>query len=260
MKISLSLAGLAAISLASLPATAASPHSFTGKGALYSEYEYRGLAQTSEDPALQLTLDYAHASGFYLGTFLSNVKWLEDTGEVLGIPSDAKLEWDIYGGYKWAFAPGWTADLGALRYEYPSSSSFGNSLGSPETTELYAGISYGLATLKYSYAVSQLFGVPDSEGSDYLELAVNYPVMEKLTLSGVLGHQRYKGSQPVSGRPFDNGNFDYTVWKLGATYDFGSGFSAGAYYKDTDADPVYFTFLGKDWSRDRLVAFVAYSF
>ena len=34
----------------------ASPHTFTGKLALYSEYEYRGLAQTSEDPALQLTL------------------------------------------------------------------------------------------------------------------------------------------------------------------------------------------------------------
>ena len=260
MKTFLPLAALAAISAASLPAAAASPHSFSGKGALYSEYEYRGLAQTSEDPALQLTLDYAHASGFYMGTFLSNVKWLEDTGEVLGIPSDAKVEWDIYGGYKWSFAPGWTADLGALRYEYPSSSSFGNSLGSPETTELYAGISYGPATLKYSYAVSQLFGVPDSEGSDYLELAVNYPAMEKLTLNGVLGHQRYKGSQPVSGRPFDNGHFDYTVWKLGATYDFGSGFSAGAYYKGTDADPVYFTFLGKDWSRDRLVAFAAYSF
>jgi len=85
---------MTAISLACLPATAAGdPHAFSGKVALYSEYEYRGLAQTSEDPAIQLTLDYAHASGFYLGTFLSNVKWLEDTGEHLGIPTDAKLEW-----------------------------------------------------------------------------------------------------------------------------------------------------------------------
>jgi len=50
-------------------------------------------------------------------------------------------------------------------------------LGSPDTTEVYAGVSYGPATLKYSYALSQIFGVPDSEGSDYLELAVNQPVM-----------------------------------------------------------------------------------
>jgi uncharacterized protein (TIGR02001 family) len=35
-------------------------HSFTGKVALYSEYEYRGISQTSEKPALQLNLDYAH--------------------------------------------------------------------------------------------------------------------------------------------------------------------------------------------------------
>ena len=60
---------------------AARPHSFTGKVALYSEYEYRGIAQTSEKPALQLNLDYAHASGFYLGTFLTNIKWLEDIAE-----------------------------------------------------------------------------------------------------------------------------------------------------------------------------------
>ena len=54
------------------PAPAATPeHSFTGKIALYSEYEYRGLAQTSEDPALQFTFDYAHASGFYVGTFIT---------------------------------------------------------------------------------------------------------------------------------------------------------------------------------------------
>jgi hypothetical protein len=64
----------------------------------------------------------------------------------------------------------------------------------------------------------------------------------------------------VFGKPFDNGKFDYTVWKLGATYDFGSGISAGAYYKGTDAEPAYFTYEGKDWSRDRLVAFVSYSF
>ena len=254
------IAGLAALSLASLAASAAGPHAFSGKAALYSEYEYRGIAQTSEDPALQLTLDYAHASGFYLGTFLSNVKWLEDTGEALGIPSDAKVEWDIYGGYKWSIAPGWTADLGVLRYEYPSSGAFGSALGSPETTELYAGVSFGPATLKYSHATTQIFGVPDSEGSSYLELAVNHEVMDKLTLNALLGHQRYKGSQPYAGGDWDNGNFDYTVWKVGATYDFGNGLTAGAYYKGTDADPVYFTIKGKDWSRDRLVGFVAYSF
>jgi uncharacterized protein (TIGR02001 family) len=241
------------------PAAPESPHSFTGKLALYSEYEYRGISQTSEKPALQLNLDYAHASGFYIGTFLTNIKWLLDTGAVLGTPIDGKVEWDIYGGYKWGFAEGWTLDVGYLRYEYPGSNSVPNAFVKPNTDEVYVGVSYGPATLKYSYGLSDIFGVPNSEGSDYIELSVNYPLMEKLTLNGVLGHQRYKGSQPAAGN-FDNGQFDYTVWKIGATWDFGGGWSAGGYYKGTDADSAYFTYKGKDWSKDRLVGFVAWTF
>jgi hypothetical protein len=102
--------------------------------------------------------------------------------------------------------------------------------------------------------------VPESKGSDYIELALNQPLIkDKLTLNAILGHQRYKGTQPLAGN-FDNGQFDYTVWKIGGTWDFGKGWTAGAYYKGTDADPAYFTFKGKDWSRDRLVGFVAYTF
>jgi len=66
----------------------------------------------------------------------------------------------------------------------------------------------------------------------------------------VLGHQNYRHSSQLS----------YTVWKIGATYDFGGGFNAGAYYKGTDAEESLYTVKGKDWSKDRLVAFVSYSF
>ncbi len=251
---------LATLSLASgIAAAADSPHTFTGKVALYSEYEYRGLAQTDEKPALQLTLDYAHSSGFYVGTFLTNNKWLKITGDVIGAPIDGDIEWDIYGGYKWGLANGVTLDVGYLRYEYPGSNGVENFFSKPNTDEVYVGVSFGPATLKYSYGLSDIFGVVDSKGSDYLELAVNQPLMDKLTLNALVGHQRYKGTQAASGN-FDNSLFDYTVWKIGATWDFGHGLSAGAYYKGTDADPRYFTYNGKDWSDDRLVAFVAWSF
>jgi len=177
----------------------------------------------------------------------------------VGAQTDARIEWDIYGGYKWAFSKDWTLDVGYLRYEYPNSNALGTALVKPNTDEVYAGVSYGPATLKYSYSINELFGVPHSEGSDYIELSVNYPIIDKVTLNGVLGHQRYKGNQPAAGN-FDNGLFDYTVWKIGATYEFGNGFSAGAYYKGTDADPIYFTLKDKDASKDRLVGFVAWSF
>ena len=251
------LLGYQGVALAQAPAAAPEPtpvHTFTGKVALYSEYEYRGISQTSEKPALQLNLDYAHASGLYVGTFLTNIKWLKDTAEVNGFTTNANIEWDIYAGYKFEVVKDWTLDIGYLRYEYPSSGAFNPK---PNTDEIYAGISYGPATLKYSYSINNTFGVPDSKGSDYLELAVNYPLMDKLTLNGILGHQRYKGSQ-IHG--FHNGDLSYTVWKLGATYDFGGGFNAGAYYKGTDAEEALYTVKGKDWSKDRLVAFVSYSF
>jgi uncharacterized protein (TIGR02001 family) len=250
------LGGLTGLALTQGAALAADTptHSFTGKVAVYSEYEYRGISQTSEKPALQLTLDYAHASGFYVGTFLTNINWLKDTASANGFGSNAKIEWDIYGGYKFEVMKDWTLDLGYLRYEYPSSGAFHPK---PNTDEVYAGISYGPATLKYSYSVNDTFGVPDSKGSDYLELAVNYPVTEKITLNGVLGHQRYKGTQ-IHG--FHNGDLSYTVWKVGATYDVGSGFNVGAYFKGTDAENALYTVKGKDWSKERLVAFVSYSF
>jgi len=229
-------------------------HSFTGKVGLWSEYEYRGIAQSSENPALQLNLDYAHKSGIYIGTFLSNIKWLKDTADVNGFSTDARVEWDIYGGYKFEVVKDWTLDVGYLRYEYPQSSEFNPK---PNTDEVYLGVSYGPATLKYSYSFNDTFAVPSSKGSDYLELTVNYPIIDKLTANGLIGHQRYKGTQSNG---FDNGNLSYTVWKLGATYDFGSGWNAGAYYKGTDADSSLYTVKGKDWSRDRLVGFVTYSF
>lgn len=249
------VAGAAALSFVSTLARADDPppeHTFTGKLALYSEYEYRGISQTSEKPALQLNLDYAHRSGIYVGTFLSNIKWLKD----IDARTKANVEWDIYGGYKFEVVKDWTLDVGYLRYEYPRSSEFNPK---PNTDEVYAGASYGPATLKYSYSFNDTFGVPDSKGSDYLELSVNYPTpgLEKLTINGVVGHQRYKGTQ-IHG--FHNGDLSYTVWKLGATYDFGHGLSAGAYMKGTDAEHDLYTVKGKDWSKSRAVAFVAWTF
>ncbi|MGE5097617.1 MAG: TorF family putative porin [Betaproteobacteria bacterium] len=232
-------------------------HAFTGKVGLFTEYEYRGISQTSEKPALQLNLDYAHRSGFYLGTFLSNIRWLKDTAEVNGFSTKANVEWDIYGGYKFEVVKDVTLDVGYLRYEYPRSGEFDPK---PNTDEVYLGASWGPLSAKYSYSFNDTFGVPDSKGSDYIELDYNQPlamISDKLTFNGVLGHQRYKGTQ-IHG--FHNGDLSYTVWKLGATYDVGRGFNVGAYYKDTNAEHDLYTIKGKDWSKGRLVAFATYSF
>lgn len=250
LKLAAALAALAASTAARAEDPAPPPeHSFTGKAAVYSEYEYRGISQTSEKPALQLNLDYAHRSGLYIGTFLSNIKWLKDTAEANGFSTNADVEWDIYGGYRFEVVKDWTLDVGYLRYEYPGSGAFNPK---PNTDEVYAGVSYGIASLKYSYSFNNTFGVPNSKGSDYTELDINYPLpmLPALTLNGVVGHQTYK----------HNGSLSYNVWKAGATYDLGHGLNAGAYMKGTDAEHALYTVKGKDWSKSRLVGFVTYSF
>ncbi|HLX21794.1 MAG TPA: TorF family putative porin, partial [Usitatibacter sp.] len=69
-----SAAIVATTALALTPASAladeAPDYTLAFKLALYSEYEYRGISQTSEKPAGQLNIDFTHKSGFYIGTFL----------------------------------------------------------------------------------------------------------------------------------------------------------------------------------------------
>ncbi len=238
---------------AAAPAAPAAPepdYTLAFKAALYSEYEYRGISQTSEKPAGQLNIDFTHKSGFYLGTFLSNISWLKDTAEVNGFSTSANVEWDIYGGYRWEFVKDWTLDMGYLRYEYPNSSEFNPK---PNTDEVYVGLATGPWSAKYSYSINNTFGVPDSKGSDYFEIDLNQPITpisDKLTFNGVLGHQTYA----------HNGALSYTVWKAGATWDFGSGWNAGGYVKGTNANHDLYTVKGKDWSKTRLVGFVTYTF
>ena len=232
------------------PAAAPPPdNQFTGKLGLWSEYEYRGISQTSEKPAGQFNLDYSHSSGVYIGTFLSNIKWLKDTAEVNGFSTDANIEWDIYGGYKFEIVKDVTLDVGYLRYEYPSSGAFNPK---PNTDEVYIGAAYGPVSAKYSYSINNTFGVPNSKGSDYFEIDYNQPitpVSDKLTFNGVLGHQTYA----------HNGSLSYTVWKAGATWDFGNGWNVGGYVKGTNAEHDLYTVKGKDWSETRLVGFVTYT-
>ena len=82
-------------------AGSASAQPVTANVSVVSDYRFRGISQSFRRPALQGGVDYAHASGFYIGTWGSTVDkdFLTDT---------KGLEWDIYGGYKFPVGAGWT--------------------------------------------------------------------------------------------------------------------------------------------------------
>src|SRR5688572_6828990 len=222
--------GLAPAQAADAPA---SPYTLTGNVGLYSQYIFRGLTQTNREPALQGGIDYSHSSGFYAGTWGSNVSWLRDNFSYL---SGGSLELDFYGGYKWSFAPDFTLDLGTLYYWYP---------GDPapfalkaDAWEVYAGLSWKWLSAKYSYAIANKnFQLADSDGSWYLDLSANVPIgTTGITLMAHWGMQEFRGTTFFApGVPFNNDTCSYKDWKLGASYALPKDFTIGAFYTDTSS-------------------------
>jgi uncharacterized protein (TIGR02001 family) len=220
------------------PAVAADPGPVTANVTLGSEYRYRGIAQSNSKPTIQGGFDYAHESGFYVGNWNSNISWLSDAAP----GSSAPIEMDFYGGYKKEIAEGLTLDGGILQYYYPTSN-YPSALTNPNTTELYVAATYSFATLKYSYAVSDLFGFAGSKGSGYIDLALNYDTgVEGIVLNGHVGYQKVAGSA--------NPNASYTDWKIGLTKDLGHGMNVAVAYIGTNADgTVYVSPTGQNLGR-----------
>ena len=214
-------------------APAASPHTLTGNVGLFSQYIFRGLTQTNRDPALQGGFDYSHASGFYAGTWLSNISWLKDSPAATGYKSSS-LEWDMYGGYKGTFANSdFGYDVGLLQYYYPGSHDATLFPGTvkADTLELYGALSWKWLSAKYSYGLgNKTFGVANSRGSSYLDISANYPLSEKLALQAHYGKQKFEGSNAgVSNDTVAS----YDDYKLGLTYALPKDFTLGAFYSTT---------------------------
>lgn len=203
-------------------------HATSANFALASEYRYRGIAQTDGDPAVQGGFDYAHSSGVYLGTWGSNVSWLADADEQVS----SSVELDVYGGYRGALGEvAW--DVGVLRYLYPGS--YPTGFVSPHTTELYAMGSWRMLSLKYSHALTNLFGVPDSEGAGYLDLSANVEVGGGFALVAHVGHQRIPSGSQGGIRIRSSSDCSYTDWKLGVARAW-VGLDWSLSYVDTDAN------------------------
>jgi uncharacterized protein (TIGR02001 family) len=172
---------------------------------LTSNYKYRGTDQSSHKPAVQGGFDFAHSSGFYVGNWNSSIS------------AAAGIEMDVYGGYKHEINKSLALDVGLLHYYYPNA-------GLSKTTELYGGLTMGPVTGKLSYAVSKrYFGVEEGRGTIYADTSVNQPLTKTLTLNAHIGATLFDGGGKSVG-----GGVNYVDYKLGATYDLGSGFSAAA--------------------------------
>jgi uncharacterized protein (TIGR02001 family) len=196
-----------------------------------TDYRYRGISQSRLRPALQGGVDFT-AGQFYVGAWASSIKWIKDFG------GDAGVEIDIYGGYKGEIVKDLAYDVGVLTYQYPS-----NKLNpSANTTEIYGALTFGPATLKYSHAVTNTFGNPDSKNSSYLDLTAAFDVGGGVMVTPHIGYQKIKGplSDPAS----------YTDYSVSVSKDF-NGIVPSIAVVGTDADKAFYAspkngkFLGK---------------
>ena len=231
------LTGLVAIPAMALADDPAPPNPLTANIGLTTNYVFRGISQSQNGPAIQGGVDYAHPSGFYVGTWASNVSWVSTVNTTLpGSPAfknNNSMELDLYGGFRQSVGD-FGYDVGAIEYYYPGDKISG--VQSPDTTEVYLSGSWKFLSLKYSHVVSKNFvgwydytNAKNTRNSNYIEANANYDLGGGWGVLGHVGHQRIENLSVAN----------YTDWKLGVTKDVGFGVFTLA-YTDTNADtPTY---------------------
>jgi uncharacterized protein (TIGR02001 family) len=240
-----------------------SPHSIGGNMTFVTNYVARGVSQANFKPALQGSLEYGHASGFYAGFFGSNVSWLADAWEPAapgvnsavygGVTADViskSLEIDLYAGYRNTFLGDFSYDLGVLGYFFPGEYQLDTTtfpgLSKPTTYEVYGGLGWKWITAKLWYTVSDsAFMVGDARGTYYANVAANVPIGETgFNLYGHVGMWNWNGNVGYL-KPYGltNDIYDLTDWKIGATKDW-LGFTFGLFYTGSTADKTVATAPG----------------
>jgi len=171
---------------------------FSANVAMTTDYVWRGVSQTNEDPAIQGGFDYEHESGFSFGTWGSNV----DFGSV------ENMELDLYGAYSHSFGD-LGASIGFIRYMYFDS---GNDI---DFTEINGSLSYKWLT----------FSIANDFDNDnlYYSLGASYDLPQGLSLAATVG--KYE---------FDSGD-DYVHYSIGVSKEIG-GFGFDLTYHDTNSN------------------------
>ena len=133
--LSLILLGALASTVTADDAVGESPHAFSVNVRIATEYLYRGISQSNEDPALQGGFDYAYEPlGLYMGFWASSIEFNAMT------TNTSSIETNFYGGFAGEFPIGVSWDIGGLYYYYPDTN---EDIGADYNfVELYGNLGY----------------------------------------------------------------------------------------------------------------------
>lgn len=175
-----------------------------------TDYVFRGVSQTDEDPSVFGGVDATIGSIGYAGVWVSNVDFGNGTD----------LEFDLYAGIKPAVGAV-TFDLAVIYYGYTDQPA--NSNEDYWEFKGAASVAAGPATLGAAvYYSPEFFG--KTGDATYFEVNAAVPLGEsKFTVSGALGYQQLEGP------------LDYTTWNVGVGYALTDNIGLDVRYHDTDA-------------------------
>ncbi|WP_293645915.1 TorF family putative porin [Thiolapillus sp.] len=185
-----------------LGATSMAQAELTANIGATSNYLWRGVSQTGDAAAISGGIDWAHDSGFYLGTWASNIDWGNGSG----------AEVDFYGGFANEIGD-FGYDLGLIYYYYPTSS-FDDS----DFTEISATGSWKFLEAGIAYTVNGQADSdgPFSNGDIYYHISASFDVAETWSVGGTYGYYDFDTSKSkwddVYGDP-DYGHIQLDVTK-----------------------------------------------
>ncbi|MDB5425002.1 MAG: hypothetical protein JWQ29_2418 [Phenylobacterium sp.] len=187
----------------------ASPFKLSFNIGANTDYVFRGISQTNEDPSVFGGVDATIGGIGYAGVWVSNVDFGNSTD----------VEFDLYGGVKPVLGAV-SFDFGAIYYGYTSQPK-----GSNEDYwefKAAASVPAGPATLGAAVFYSpEFFGKTGK--ATYYEINAAIPIPNtKFSVSGALGHQQVVGPA------------DYNTWNAGVGFALNDHIGFDLRYWDTD--------------------------
>jgi len=227
------------------------PENFTASVTVTSDYAFRGISQTLNDPAGQFNGEWTPGGGpIYIGAFVSYINFRDfATGN-----KTAAVEVDALAGVRGEYnILKW--DVGAVFYVYPGQNH--NNLG------LATNFNYAEGAVKTSWDVMKLFSIvanvnasPNYQGDSgtglYAEAGIDATLPFDINVSGRFGRQWIE-QNAVFGVP------DYNTWSISFSREFFGRVILGAGYFDTSISRAN-CFGGQTFCEARGIGYATFKF
>jgi uncharacterized protein (TIGR02001 family) len=183
-----------------------------------TDYVFRGVSQTDNEPAFQAGLTYSAPFGLYVGAWGSNV----DFGE--GGPN---FEFDYFVGWNKDLSDAWNLDLGVTRYTYEGSD---DGYGSIDYNEYIAKLTWsGPVTIGGILAYSDDYSNTGAEET-YAGLSASYDLGESgFSLGASTGYTSIEADN-------NGGRADFFDGSVSVSKAFGPATATLGYYDTFGSD------------------------